>query len=177
MTLLDSTLAVWDWIKVPSHVDIPGNERVDKLAEQGKVSSPLYLTLRHPLKPPRTPLASPPPQGGDSPACEPQSALLHSIECRSACEIDFVTPLLLRDRQDVDEGVPVLSTLERRLFVREESGGLDKSTVAMEDSVLSGVSTIESPRSDQLSDLLVDESTDEDEFSTDVSSTRNRRRR
>ena len=52
MTLLDSTLVVSDWIKVPSHVAIQGNERADKLAEQGRLSSPLYLTIRHPPQPP-----------------------------------------------------------------------------------------------------------------------------
>ena len=32
MSLLDTTSAVWVWIKVPSHIDIPGNEKADKLA-------------------------------------------------------------------------------------------------------------------------------------------------
>ena len=33
MTLSDSTLAVWDWIKVPSRVEIQGNEKAHKLVE------------------------------------------------------------------------------------------------------------------------------------------------
>ena len=32
----------------PSHIDIPGNERADVLAEEGRVSSPLYQVLSLP---------------------------------------------------------------------------------------------------------------------------------
>ena len=59
----------------------------------------------------------------------------------------------------------------------DETGESDESIVAMEDSTLSGISSIESLPSDRLSDLLVDEATSSDEFSTDVSSTRKRRRK
>ena len=42
MTLLDSTLAVWDWIKVPSHVEIHGNERADE--QRNKEGFPRHYT-------------------------------------------------------------------------------------------------------------------------------------
>ena len=55
MNLLDNTQVSWEW---PSHVDIPGNERADKLAAQGRNSSPLYLKVKHPFPLRRTPLVS-----------------------------------------------------------------------------------------------------------------------
>ena len=70
---------------------------------------------------------------------------MHSIEPQSVCETDFATPLLLRDRRDTDKEIPFPTLLERRLFLSDESGESHESTVAMEDSTLFGVSTIESP--------------------------------
>ena len=60
MDLLDREVPVVDWIKVPSHIGIPGKERANNLAEQGRKSSPLYHTVRSPAIPPRSPLCSPP---------------------------------------------------------------------------------------------------------------------
>ena len=42
LELLDQALASYEWIKVPSHVQMEGNERADALAELGRKSSPLY---------------------------------------------------------------------------------------------------------------------------------------
>jgi ribonuclease HI len=40
---LDCTDHIVEWVKVPSHVQVSGNEEADKLAEEGRRSSPLYL--------------------------------------------------------------------------------------------------------------------------------------
>ena len=45
LDLVDRVSATVEWLRVPSHTDIPGNERVDVLAEEGRVSSPLYHVL------------------------------------------------------------------------------------------------------------------------------------
>ena len=47
LDLVDRVSATGQWLRVPitrvpSHTDIPGNERADVLAEEGRVSSPLY---------------------------------------------------------------------------------------------------------------------------------------
>ena len=42
LELLDALVATYEWIKVPSHVQLEGNERADTLAELGRKSSPLY---------------------------------------------------------------------------------------------------------------------------------------
>ena len=42
LELLDLALESYEWIKVPSHVQVEGNERADALAELGRKSSPLY---------------------------------------------------------------------------------------------------------------------------------------
>ena len=39
------------WLRVPSHTDIPGNERADGLAEEGRIGSPLYHVLSLPDRP------------------------------------------------------------------------------------------------------------------------------
>ena len=39
------------WIRVPSHTNIPGNERADRLAEEGRISSPLFHVLSLPERP------------------------------------------------------------------------------------------------------------------------------
>ena len=65
--------------------------------------------------------------------------------------------------------------LERRVF--PGGGGVfNQDTVTAYHETMSKVSTIESPCSDQLSDYLVNSSSEDQEFSTDVSSTRKRRR-
>ena len=44
LELLDQASASYEWIKVPSHVQMEGNERADALAELGRKSSPLYAS-------------------------------------------------------------------------------------------------------------------------------------
>ena len=51
LELVDTVSPTLRWLRVPSHTDIPGNERADTLAEEGRVSSPLYLVLSLPDKP------------------------------------------------------------------------------------------------------------------------------
>ena len=56
MDLLDSSFSFWEWIKVPSHIDLLGNDRADRK----KDVSPLHCTyMCGPLVVPRTP---PPPK-------------------------------------------------------------------------------------------------------------------
>ena len=51
LDLVDKVSATLKWIRVPSHTGIPGNERADVLAEEGRVSSPLYHVLSLPDRP------------------------------------------------------------------------------------------------------------------------------
>ena len=58
-TLLHGT-CTFNWVKVPSHVDIAENEKADQLAEQGRKMSPLYNTVRRAVRPPcHSPLLPP----------------------------------------------------------------------------------------------------------------------
>ena len=50
VTLLDLFHAQVQWIWVPSHVDIPGNEKADELADTGRNRTPLVTIL--PQEPP-----------------------------------------------------------------------------------------------------------------------------
>ena len=51
LDLVDQVSATVKWIRVPKHTDIPGNERADVLADEGRVSSPLYHVLSLPDRP------------------------------------------------------------------------------------------------------------------------------
>ena len=51
LDLVDRVSATVKWLRVPSHTDIPGNERAHVLAEEGRVSSPLYHVLSLPDRP------------------------------------------------------------------------------------------------------------------------------
>ena len=42
LELLDASVASYEWIKLPSHMQLEGNERADALVELGQKSSPLY---------------------------------------------------------------------------------------------------------------------------------------
>ena len=48
---VDTALPTIRWLRVPSHTNIPGNERADGLAEEGRVSSLLYHVLSLPERP------------------------------------------------------------------------------------------------------------------------------
>ena len=56
--LLDVT-SILEWVKVPCHIQLASNERADRIPEQG-VASPLYHTVRRPVKPPITPICPTP---------------------------------------------------------------------------------------------------------------------
>ena len=45
---LDSTFQDILWVKVPSHVNVEGNEQADTLAHNGRLSNPLYPTRKTP---------------------------------------------------------------------------------------------------------------------------------
>ena len=60
MQILDVSLAQFSWVKVPSHAGIPGNDRADELALAGRLSSPLYATVRARVPPPPHPPGYPP---------------------------------------------------------------------------------------------------------------------
>ena len=45
---LDSTFQDILWVKVPSHVNVEGNEQADTLANNGRLSNPLYLARKTP---------------------------------------------------------------------------------------------------------------------------------
>ena len=60
MQILDVSLAQFSWVKVPSHAGIPGNDRADELALSGRLSSPLYATVRARVPPPPSPPWLPP---------------------------------------------------------------------------------------------------------------------
>ena len=45
LQLILTSSCTFRWVKVPSHVDIEGNEKADNLAEKGCPMSPLYNTV------------------------------------------------------------------------------------------------------------------------------------
>ena len=65
--------------------------------------------------------------------------------------------------------------MEWCLFSGRDVDPSDPKTMAADDETMSKVSTIESPCLEQLSDYLVDSSSEGQEFSTDVSSTHKKR--
>ena len=100
-----------------------------------------------------------------------------SVEMCSVCESDIATPLWLRGggvRQDPDT-VPDLP--QRRLFQFDsnDDGYESQAQDNMETESLASISTIESPADGDLSYYMTDRSSDEEAFSTGVSSTRKRR--
>ena len=64
--LLDNALASYEWIQVPSHAQVEGNERADALAELGRKSSPLYAKACRKPQLLHTPVAVSPPPGPQS---------------------------------------------------------------------------------------------------------------
>ena len=48
LQLLDSTFQDILWVKVPSHVNVEGNEQADTLANNGRLSNPLYPARKTP---------------------------------------------------------------------------------------------------------------------------------
>ena len=85
LELLDNAIASYEWIKVPSHVQVEGNERADALAEPGRKSSPLYAKAGRKPQLLRTPVAaSPPPRPQGTPPVDAGSVLRFSVEMTSA---------------------------------------------------------------------------------------------
>ena len=171
--LLHSTCK-FRWVKVPSHVDIAENEQADRLAERGKKLSPLYNTVHRAVRQPVTPPCSPPALR----ICADASAGPHMrVEITPLLQPDDVTPLIARmNRTHTHPEDPV-----RQLF--PDDPGTDSEGLASSDQdSQSGCSTIESPRHNIVDDYLSDGNSSDrplssdNEFSTDVSSTRKRRK-
>ena len=79
-------------VKVPSHVDLEGNDKADHLAELGRRSSPLFLTVQHPMPAPRIPLQFPWGLGGRGDSVEPKTL----AEPTPLMAFEEFTPLILR---------------------------------------------------------------------------------
>ena len=60
MQILDVSLAQFSRVKVQSHAGIPGNDKADELTLSGRLSSPLYATVRARVPPPPHPPGYPP---------------------------------------------------------------------------------------------------------------------
>ena len=96
--MLDAFVTSYEWIKVPSHMQLEGNERADALAELGRKSSLLYSRAGRQPRVLLTPVAAPLP--GDprqSPPVDLACAIQFSIEMTPmVCEADLsvaqVTP-------------------------------------------------------------------------------------
>ena len=100
-----------------------------------------------------------------------------SIELRSICEADFPTPLLLRDQSPLREDQRLAHHCSVAFFVDNEDCLSNPETIGGSLASVSAVSTIESPCSDDVSNYMTVVSSDEQEFNTDVSPTRKRRRK
>ena len=100
----------------------------------------------------------------------------HPPPLPSMCETDRATPLLMRCHGPSYEEPLSPPGLERQLFADSDSEGTDEDTVTEDTDSMSGVSTIDSPCSDRLSDPVADLGSEELEFRTDVSCTRKRRK-
>ena len=86
LQLLDSTFQDILWVKVPSHVNVEGNEQADTLANNGRLSNPLYPARKTPrvqaagqrAKRARQVAARSPPPRGVSP---PRPIVLNFEQC------------------------------------------------------------------------------------------------
>ena len=98
LELLDQASASYEWIKVPSHVQMEGNERADALAELGRKSSPLYAKAGRQPQVLLTPIVISPIGAPDRPpSIGTGSMLKFSVEMTPvACDADLgfaqVTP-------------------------------------------------------------------------------------
>ena len=100
LELLDQALVSYEWIKVPSHVQVEGNERADALAELGRKSSPLCAKAGRQPQVLLTPIVVSPSVIGvpdRPPSISTGSALKFSVELTPvACDADLgfarVTP-------------------------------------------------------------------------------------
>ena len=101
LELLDA-FASYEWIKVPSHMQLEGNKWADALAELGRKSSPLYSRAGRQPHVLLTPVADPlPGDAWQSPPVDSASAMNFSIEMTPmVCEADLgfaqVTPAARR---------------------------------------------------------------------------------
>ena len=86
LQLLDSTFQDILWVKVPSHVNVEGNEQADTLANNGRLNNPLYPARKTPrvqaagqrAKRARQVAARSPPPRGVSP---PRPIVLNFEQC------------------------------------------------------------------------------------------------
>ena len=94
LKLLDSASASHEWIKVPSHVQVEGNERADTLAELGRKSSPLYARAGRKPQALLTPMAvSPHGDPNGPPSVGTGSTLRFSVEMTLVtCNADLGLP-------------------------------------------------------------------------------------
>ena len=162
------------WVKVPSHVDIVENEHADRLAERGRKLSPLYNTVHRAVRRPVTPPCSPPaPRTRADASTGPRTR----VEITPLLQPDDITPLI--ERMNCTHTHP--EDPVRQLFP-DEPGTDSEGLVSSDQGSQSECSTIESPRHGIVDDYLSDGSpsdrplSSDNEFSTDVSSTRKRRK-
>ena len=66
MDLIDRSVALVEWIKVPSHIGISTHNRADQLAEEGRKAYPLYSAACGRVPGPMTPLHLRPPRDHES---------------------------------------------------------------------------------------------------------------
>ena len=78
--LLDFVTTSYRWIKVPSPVEVPGNERADALAEMGRKSCPLNVTKWVQVQRIGTPIVVSPPDRLRSPLVDSLSIVWTSVE-------------------------------------------------------------------------------------------------
>ena len=172
-TLVHSTCR-FQWVKVPNHVDIAENEKADRLAEQGRKMSPLYNTVHRAVRHPITPPCSPPVLRIRADASTgPRTC----VEITPLLQQDDVTPLIARMN-----GTPTHPEDPVRQLFPDVSRTDSEDLMSSDQDSQSGCSTIESPRHGVVDDYLSNGSasdhplSSDNEFSTDVSSTRKRRK-
>ena len=88
MNLIDSAVATLEWIKVPSHSGIAGNDRADQLAEEGRKASPLYITAGGRVPRPMTPLQTPP----QRPQVDPDDVVFTGWKSRRCAMTTYAPP-------------------------------------------------------------------------------------
>ena len=147
---LDSTFQDMLWVKVPSHVNVEGNEQADTLANNGRLSNPLYPARKTPrvhaagqrIKRTRqVATRSPPPREVSS----PRPTVLNFEQCVDSSGTREETPDVFPDGEQVSDVWLELGLVEMPDSPRSEESTHSRRSSASTATILSDESEAPAP--------------------------------